>query len=1034
MKHREFIVLTIVMGTMALIYAVQIVSAQAIIVSSSHSTAVALNPVTNQPVLDLNGPQNPGVDYETTYIEDEAPIAAVHSELTLTDANSSNMEYATIILQNRPNGIDESLTTDTTDTNIISYYDENNGTLYLSTTDTITNYQTVLRRIKYQNSSNAPDLIDRIVTFQVNDGTNVNDPVQSTIAINAVNDAPILDNSGDMQLAAIQEDATAQLGNSVAAIIASAEGNGEDRITDPDETETEGFAVIEVGASNGTWQYSIDAGTSWLNFGAVTNNTAVLLNTNARIRFVPQQNFSGQTSLTFRAWDRSSGMNGDTNVNVAINGEDTAFSSATETATLDVLANNDPPQLDANGSLSGGDFTTSFISDGGDVQIVANDATLVDVDNSELVSATVTLINPENGILEGLTAVPISTSVTINPYDTNSGELKIIGSAPVAEYLNIIKSLVYTNTTSTSELTPDNRKIEFSLDDGVDVSPLVTTTITMQAFNDAPVLNPNANLHLMPIPEDSIDTTGETIAAIIVNAEETPIQDADENPQFGFAIINAASNNGNWQYNLNGGDEWIDFGELSDTAAVLLIDSARLRFLPLPDFDGVEDSLTIRAWDRTTGANGSSGVDVSTNGGNSAFSQETAVIKINITPINDPPVLNLQEGLTAVFVEDSDPVAIAGPSLTLTDIDNNKLSSAIVQIQNHLDNEPDMLTYTNEPGINASYNEETGILTLTGNASVAAYQSILRTIMYTNHSGDPDPTDRIITFSANDGQSLSNIVTSTVKVVAVNDRPQIDLNGGANPGTNLNTYYEAGSSASVLAPMLDLQDVDNTTLIGAVIEIDNRLDGLNEKLSVNTDNTNITVANNNSGKITLSGQDSITKYEQVLRSITYQNGLQNPNRTKRIISFQVSDSEGESETAVVKLTITPQYAFLPFITHNFHVSDEPNNVCTQAYPLQINQIHPFYANDRNDWYEFELTQTQAVRVELTEFTPIEGQLVVASGSCGQGNLTLVGHNADFSPTKIINLGEMAPGRYYIWVITEVPTSSGTPYKLNIIAN
>ncbi|MCA9949334.1 MAG: hypothetical protein KDE48_06810, partial [Anaerolineales bacterium] len=145
-------------------------------------------------------------------------------------------------------------------------------------------------------------------------------------------------------------------------------------------------------------------------------------------------------------------------------------------------------------------------------------------------------------------------------------------------------------------------------------------------------------------------------------------------------------------------------------------------------------------------------------------------------------------------------------------------------------------------------------------------------------------------------------------------------------------------------------------------------------------------------------------------------------------------SEGESETAVVKLTITPQYAFLPFITHNFHVSDEPNNVCTQAYPLQINQIHPFYANDRNDWYEFELTQTQAVRVELTEFTPIEGQLVVASGSCGQGNLTLVGHNADFSPTKIINLGEMAPGRYYIWVITEVPTSSGTPYKLNIIAN
>ncbi len=1032
MKQREFIVLAIVIGTLALIYAVQTVTAQASTQHSIESTAVATNQLTNHPELDLNGPENPGTDFETTYVEDEAPIAAVHADLTLTDANSSHMEYAAIILQNRPNGSDETLSADTADTNIISYYDENNGTLYLSASDTITNYQTVLRRIKYHNNSDAPDLVDRILTFEVSDGTNSNDPVQSTIAINAINDAPLLDNSGDMQLAAIQEDATAQLGNSVAAIIASAESNGEDRITDPDETETEGFAVIEVGASNGSWQYSIDAGTSWLNFGPVTNNSAVLLNTNARIRFVPQQNFSGQTSFTFRAWDRSSGMNGDTNVDVSINGEATAFSTATETATLDVLAQNDPPKLDANGNLSGLDFVTSFISDGGDVRIVASDATLVDVDNNELISATVTLTNPEDGVLEGLTAVPISTSVTINPYDPSNGQLQIEGSAPIAEYLTIIKSLVYTNTTS--ELTPDNRIIEFRIGDGAAVSELVTTTITMQAFNNAPVLNPDANLHLTPIPEDSTNPPGDTLAAIIANAAEPPIQDADENPQLGFAVIAASSENGSWQYNLNGGEEWIDFGQVSDTAAVLLIDSARLRFLPLADFDGVDESLTIRAWDRTTGANGSSGVDVSTNGGNSAFSEETAVIKIDITPINDAPLLTLQAGLTAVFVEGSGPVAIAGPSLTLTDIDNDTLSSATVQIQNHLVNEPDMLTYTNEPGITANYNEETGVLNLTGNATAAAYQSILRTIMYTNHSDDPDPTDRIITFSANDGEDMSNVVTSTVMVDPINDLPQIDLNGGANPGTDLYTYYAAGSGATILASLLDLQDVDNTTLIGAVVQIDNRLDGSNEKLTISTENTNITVANNNSGKITLSGQDSITNYELVLRSITYRNTLPEPNRTKRIISYRVSDSEGESETAVVKLTITPQYTYLPFIAHNLHISDEPNDECEQAYPLQINQIQPFFANDRNDWYAFDLTQSQSVRIELTEFTPVEGQLVVASGVCGQGTLQLEGHNADFSPTKIINLGEMAAGHYFIWVITENPTTSGIPYKLKIIAN
>ncbi len=1032
MKHRKFIVIAIVLTTLALFFSFQFVLAESIRLQSDLDTTNPNSPVTNQPLLDLSGPNIPGNGFEAIFTEDQGAVLIVGPELSLTDSDSANMQSATLTLQARPNGDAEILAANPPPgTNInVSY---NNGKLRLTGIDTITNYQSVLRTITYNNLSNAPDINDRRVVFVVNDGANNSDPVESNIAINAVNDAPVLDPSGNMILPDILEDTIDQLGRSVATIIASAETGGEDRITDldyPNGDAPEGIAVIEAGSGNGKWQYSTDSGSSWLDFGAVSNNSAVLLNTNARIRFVPVPHFHGQAIFSFRAWDQAIGSNGSTNIDVTINGGTTAFSSATETVALNILPVNDLPQLDLNGVSMGYDFVTSFVGNSDSASIVANDATITDIDNSELVSATITLTNQPDGTAEFLENMPVSTTVTINPYNPVSGEIIVTGSAPLNEYLQILKSLVYSN--SSGSLTPGNRIIKFIASDGIDASEIVSTTVMVQSDNSAPTLNSTAQMKLNDIDEDDLESAGEKITEILSSAGENPIQDADENALQGFAIVGADNTHGDWQYSVDGGISWISFGDVSDASAVLLTTAGRIRFVPLPNFNGPDGALTVRAWDQTTGANGSTGFNVTNNGGSTAFSSETAEISITVTSINDRPVITLPEGLTAVFVEDSDPVVVAGPSLSITDVDNENLVSAQVKIVNYAGNQPDFLEVTmNGSAINKDYDANNGALNLTGAGSLADYQAILRTVTFENLSQDPEGGDRIIAFSVSDSIETSAIVTGTVKVEPINDPPLVDLNGADTPGTNMNVVYEVDSGAQAIVAGLDLQDVDNTAIAGAIVTLEPRPDGDLEKLLVTTTGTNISQGySSSSGKLILSGQDSIANYEQVLRSVKYRNQSTNPNRAERKITFAVTDKDNATGTAVISLHIIPQYIFFPVIANSsMPLSDEPNNNCNQAYPIPLNQTRSFEAEDVNDWYSFDLDKTYDVTIKLTNFAPEEGQILVAKGACG--NLSLLGQNGDFATEKTIKINNIGAGRYYIWIIIDGPTNTGSPYNLKV---
>ena len=76
----------------------------------------------------------------------------------------------------------------------------------------------------------------------------------------------------------------------------------------------------------------------------------------------------------------------------------------------------------------------------------------------------------------------------------------------------------------------------------------------------------------------------------------------------------------------------------------------------------------------------------------------TLTRNISITSVNDAPVLTGIEITPINYIEGDSPTQITG-SLTLSDVDNTTMASAVVQITGNYNNGEDVLSFTNQNGI-----------------------------------------------------------------------------------------------------------------------------------------------------------------------------------------------------------------------------------------------------------------------------------------------------------------------------------------------
>src|SRR5207244_1942701 len=135
--------------------------------------------------------------------------------------------------------------------------------------------------------------------------------------VTAVNDAPVL--AGANNFTTITEDQTTNSGDLVSTLISS-------QVSDVDSGAVNGIAVTSLSSGTGTWQYSTDNGTTWTAVGSVSGSSALLLRSSDKLRLVPDGQNSTSASVTFRAWDQTSGSAG-TKADASTNGGTTAFST-----------------------------------------------------------------------------------------------------------------------------------------------------------------------------------------------------------------------------------------------------------------------------------------------------------------------------------------------------------------------------------------------------------------------------------------------------------------------------------------------------------------------------------------------------------------------------------------------------------------------------------------------------------------------------------------------------------------------------------
>jgi hypothetical protein len=587
--------------------------------TDSDSVAITVNSVNDAPVVDLNGAA-PGIDSSATFLEATPTPAPLAPLGTVTDVDNATLTSLTVTLTNPQAGDTESLAADASGTGLtVDPYVPGTGVLLIHGTGTVSDYQTVLRTVTYSNSTTPPNPTSRDVTFVANDGTANSTPVaHATVAVVPIDAPPVVDLNGAG--AGIDNNASFTEDQPAVAIAPSAD------VSDSDDANLESMTVTLTNRPDGISELLAATATGGITVDAYNSSTGVLLihGTGTVADY--------QTILRSVTYNNTSNTPDTTQRDVTVVANDGQEDSPSATSHVSVTQTNDAPTLDLNGAGGGANEVASYTEDSPATTLAPN-TVAADVDNANLQSATVTLTNHPDTAAEVLTVDTSGTSISAVAYNSGTGVLSLSGSDTVAHYQQVLRTVAYQNTSQNASTT--DRVVNFVVNDGSSDSNSPTVTVTIHVINDPPVVD------------------------------------------------------------MNGGGGGIDSGPV-------------------------------------------------------AFTEDSSPTVVGSGPVN------------------------LGSSATVSDVDNSSLASATLTLTNHPDGVNESLAVTipgGNPITTGGYNASTGVLTLTGPATPAQFQTVIQSAKYNNVSNTPDPTNRDITTKVNDGTVDSTVAHTTVTVTPTNDAP-----------------------------------------------------------------------------------------------------------------------------------------------------------------------------------------------------------------------------------------------------------------------
>ncbi|MBD9387908.1 tandem-95 repeat protein [Agrobacterium sp. AGB01] len=760
---------------------------------------ITIIPVNDAPVLDLDG-SSAGTGYSIGYTENGSGVAIAANNNSVIDVDNANMASATIVITNGQAG-DILAATGTLPTGITASYNATTFTLTLTGSATKAAYQAALAQILYSSSSDNPTIggtaTGRTISVTVNDGALASNTAITTVAVTAVNDAPV--NTLPASGWTTNEDTNVALSGLSILDLDAVNGT---------MTVTLGVSSGTITATSGCSVTVSGSGTATLTLsGTLTNINAYLASASAPI-YVPVPDANGAITLTMTTND-----NGNTGTGGALTDIDIR--------TITIIPVNDPPILDLDTGSTGTGYSTTYTEKGASVAITGASALITDVDNTNMSSLTVVITNGQAGDLLALSStIPGITA----SYNAATFTLTLTGSATKADYQTALQAVRY-STTSDNPSTI-GRTINVVTNDGAANSNTAVATVNVIAVNDAPVntlptgpvtLQEDVLTAITGLSVTDADSTNLTVTLTVTNGILSPSTIAGTVTGVGTNTVTisgtqAQVNSVLASLRYQGNPDY--YG--SDTLTMVtsdgsLTDTDTLAISVTPVADIVDDTVTTNedtpiTFNVITGTNGASAdnfenpnraitsvtqppagqgsVTFSADGtitytptanfnGQTTFTYtvtsggvtEVATVTVNVAAVNDAPVNTLPaSGWTTN--EDTN-VALTG--LSVADVD---AGTGAITVQ--LSVTSGTLTATSGNGVVISGSGST--ITLTGTlASINAYLASSAAPIYVpvaNANGSVT-----LTMTTNDGGNtgsggpLTDIDTRPITINAVNDAP-----------------------------------------------------------------------------------------------------------------------------------------------------------------------------------------------------------------------------------------------------------------------
>ena len=293
---------------------------------------------------------------------------------------------------------------------------------------------------------------------------------------------------------------------------------------------------------------------------------------------------------------------------------------------------------------------------------------------------------------------------------------------------------------------------------------------------------------------------------------------------------------------------------------------------------------------------------------------ELPVIDLNGVGTIDQAGINFQ----TEFTEDAGPVIIVSPSVRLNRLIEDSViptfDRVTLELLNPVDINEALSARSTSAYIRVNISSDGHRVDIVGPGIPADFIPVILTLSYDNTNDRPTTSfNRNISFSVVDteGRTNSPLAYTSVSLVAVNDAPVVSLASINGDLMDTVAFVEGSSNVSV-APSAVVRDVDNDNLAGATVTL------LSPNLATDTltftTQPGITgLYNPLTGNLTFTGTASLNRYQDTLRSISFQSTdspfldnsgapVSDPNRNIQIF---VTDGFLVSRTAQVLVQFSP---------------------------------------------------------------------------------------------------------------------------------